>query len=52
MAAAEEGEESKQVEQEGGHRADILSGSAPTDQRLAAAEVLAKDTRGRGLVFT
>src|SRR2546422_5840414 len=36
MAAAEEREESKQVEQEGGHRAEILSGSAPTDQRLAA----------------
>src|SRR5207244_12187888 len=27
--------ESKQVEQEGDHGAEILSGSAPTDQRLA-----------------
>ena len=35
MAAAEEREESKQVEQEGDHRAEILSESAPTDQRLA-----------------
>src|SRR2546428_11484558 len=35
MAAAKEREESK-VEQEGDHRAEILSGSAPTDQRLAA----------------
>src|SRR6266699_4031758 len=36
MAAAEEREKSKQVEQEGEHRAEILSGSAPTDQQLAA----------------
>jgi hypothetical protein len=36
MAAAEEREESKQVEQEGDHRAEILSGSAPPDQRFAA----------------
>src|SRR6267378_3961389 len=36
VAAEEEREESKQVEQEGDHRAEILSGSAPTDQRLAA----------------
>ncbi len=36
MAAAEEREKSKQVKQEGDHRAEILSGSAPTDQRLAA----------------
>ena len=35
MAAAEEGEESKQVEQEGDHRAGIVSGSEPTDQPLA-----------------
>ncbi len=33
---AEEREESKQVPQESDHRARILSGSAPTDQRLAA----------------
>ena len=36
VAAEEEREESKQVEQEGDHRAEILSGSVPTDQRLAA----------------
>jgi hypothetical protein len=36
VAAEEEREESKHVEQEGDHRAEILSGSAPTDQRLAA----------------
>ena len=36
MAAAEEREKSKQVEQEDDHRAEILSGSAPTDQQLAA----------------
>src|SRR5207245_160410 len=35
MAAAEEREKSKQVEQEDDHRAEILSGSAPTDQQLA-----------------
>ena len=35
VAAAEEREESKQVEQEGDHRAEIVSGSEPTDQRLA-----------------
>jgi hypothetical protein len=35
MAAAEEREEAKQVEQEGDHRAGIVSGSVPTDQRLA-----------------
>jgi len=35
VAAAEDREESKQVEQEGDHRAEILSGSAPPDQRLA-----------------
>jgi len=34
-AAEDEGEESEQVEQEGDHRAEILSGSGPTDQRLA-----------------
>ncbi len=44
MAAAEEREESKQVEQEGDHRAEILSGSAPTDHDLPPAEVLAKDS--------
>jgi len=40
VAAEQEGEESK-VEQEGNHRAGIVSGSEPTDQPLA--EVLAKD---------
>jgi hypothetical protein len=35
VAATDEREESKQVEQEGDHRAEILSGSASTDQRLA-----------------
>jgi hypothetical protein len=34
VAAAEEREESKQVEQEGDHRAGIVSGSEPTDQPL------------------
>jgi hypothetical protein len=34
MAAAEEREESKHVEQEGDHRIEILSGSDLTDQRL------------------
>jgi hypothetical protein len=36
MTAAEEREEAKQVGQEGDHRAEILSGSALTEQRLAA----------------
>ena len=36
VAAEEEREESKHVEQEGDHRAKILSGSAPIDQRPAA----------------
>ncbi len=35
MVAAGEREESKQVEQEGDHRGEILTGSEPTDQRLA-----------------
>jgi hypothetical protein len=34
VAAAEEGEESEQMEQEGDHPAEILSGSKPTDQPL------------------
>ncbi len=34
VAAAEEREEAKQVEQEGDHRAVIVAGSEPTDQRL------------------
>jgi hypothetical protein len=34
VAAADEREESKEVEQEGDHRAGILSGSEPTDQPL------------------
>ena len=36
VAAEQEGEESKQVEQEKDHRAGIVSGSEPTDQPLAA----------------
>ena len=35
MAAEEDGEEPKQVEQEGDHRAEIVSGSGLTDQPLA-----------------
>jgi steroid delta-isomerase-like uncharacterized protein len=35
MAADEEGEEPKQVEEEGDHRAGIVSGSELTDQPLA-----------------
>ena len=46
MAAAEEREKSKQVEQEDDHRAEILSGSAPTDQQLAAGRGF-----GEGQVF-
>jgi hypothetical protein len=34
LAAAEEREEAKQVEQRGDHGNEILSGSAPTDQPL------------------
>jgi hypothetical protein len=34
VAAAKEREETKQVEEEGDHRAEILSGSEPTDQLL------------------
>ena len=36
MRAAEEGKQSKQAEQEGDHRAEIFSGSAPPDQSLGA----------------
>jgi hypothetical protein len=36
VAAAEEREESKHVEQEGDHRTEILSGSDLTDQRLGS----------------
>jgi len=35
VAAAEEREEPKEVEQEADHRAGIFSGSKPTDQPLA-----------------
>ncbi len=35
VAAEEEGEESKQLEQESDHRAGIVSGSGPADQPLA-----------------
>src|SRR5437867_13168891 len=34
VSAAEEGKHSKQAEQEGDHRAEIFSGSAPPDQSL------------------
>jgi len=34
MAAEEEGEDPKQVEQEGNHRAGNVAGSRPADQRL------------------
>jgi len=44
VAAAQEGEEANEVEQDGDHRARILSGSEPTDQPLARrTQVLAKD---------
>jgi hypothetical protein len=36
MATEEDGEEPKQVEQEGDHRAGIVSGSGPIDRRLAS----------------
>jgi hypothetical protein len=36
VAAAQEREESEQMEQEGDHRAGIFSGSKPTDQPLFA----------------
>jgi hypothetical protein len=49
VAAAEEREESKHVEQEGDHRAGILSGSERTGQPLAAGQGLAKDrVRSKG----
>jgi hypothetical protein len=35
VAAAQEREESEQMEQEGDHRAGIFSGSEPTDQPFA-----------------
>jgi hypothetical protein len=44
LAAAEDREEPEQVEQEGEHRAGIVSGSALRDQPLAAGWLLAKDT--------
>src|SRR5439155_16298219 len=47
VAAAEEGEETKHVEQEGDHGARILSGSEPTDQPLALAR---KFWRGTGQI--
>jgi hypothetical protein len=43
VAAAEEREESKQVEQEGDHRAAILSDQSRQINHLAADGVLAKD---------
>jgi hypothetical protein len=50
VAAAEEREESKPVEQEGDHRAEVLSGSGLTDQLLTGTyrpdRVLAKDKAG------
>jgi hypothetical protein len=42
-AAEEEREQTKQVEQESDHRAEIVAGLEPTDQSLAGTEVLAKD---------
>src|SRR5438876_4482792 len=45
VAAEEEREEAKHVEQEGDHRAGILSGPAPTDQRLAPRASDRKSTR-------
>src|SRR5207253_401470 len=48
VAAAEEREKSKQVEQEDDHRAEILSGSAPTDQQLAAGRGLLRKSRPEG----
>ncbi len=54
VAAEEEREESKHVEQEGDHQAEILSGSAPTDQRLAAGrgfgEGQAAESRSGGIL--
>jgi hypothetical protein len=47
LAAAEDREEPEQVEQEGEHRAGIVSGSALRDQPLAAGWLLAKDRRSR-----
>src|SRR5213593_4390162 len=51
MAAAEEREKSKQVEQEDDHRAEILSGSAPTDQQLAAGRGFGEGQRILGDAF-
>ena len=47
VAAAEEREEAKQVEQEGDHRAGIVSGSEPTDQPLAAGREFWRRTTHR-----
>jgi hypothetical protein len=44
VAAEDEGEESEQMEQVSDHRVEILSGSAPTDQRLGRGRNLAKDS--------
>jgi hypothetical protein len=53
VVAAEEGrEESKQVEQEGDHRAEIVAGSEPTDQPLARRRVLAKDNVREHILFS
>ena len=44
MAAAEDWENSEQVEQEGDHRTGIVAGSVQADQPLTCADgVLAKD---------
>jgi hypothetical protein len=44
VAAEEEREEPKQVEQKSDHRAEIVAGSEPTDHTTCRAEeVLAKD---------
>jgi hypothetical protein len=51
VAAVEEGEETKQVEQQGDHGAEIVSGSELKDQPLGCPDgVLAKDRVGCVLV--
>ena len=47
VAAAEECEQPKQVEQKSNHRAEILSGSEPTDQPLAQRTEFWRRTGGR-----
>jgi len=47
MAAEEEGEEPKQVEQESDHRAEIVAGSEPTDQPLGRTRFWRRTTSER-----